>query len=76
MQLRNIRQKTFSHYSMSETLKIRVRKHRRARRNLHRSQKSENLHDKQKIYFSSNTLSRDFDRLQHQNSVSIRSQKC
>ena len=57
---------------MFETLKIRIRKYRRIRRNLHRSQKFENFHDKQKIYFSSNTLSKNFDRLQYQNSISIR----
>ena len=59
-------------YTMFETLKIRIWKHRRIRRNLHRSQKFENFHDKQKIYFSLNTLNRNFDRLQHQNSISIR----
>ena len=60
---------------MFETLKIRIRKYRRINRNLHRSQKSENFYDKQKIHFSSNTLNRNFSELQYQNLISIRNQK-
>jgi hypothetical protein len=65
MQLRNIRQEISDHYSMFETLKIRIKKYERIRRNLYRSQKFENFYDEQKIHFSSNTLNRNFNRLQH-----------